>query len=125
MDTSAWIDFFRGTDPLAGKVDEALETGDAALCGPVLLELRRGFKTSRERSLVLPLLESCHYLADPDDLWTAAGDLGFHLGRSGVTVKSLDLLIAAIAITHSVALLTGDRDFKKMQDAGLVLAATR
>ena len=42
VDTSAWIDFFRGRDPLAGWVDEALEANDVAVCGPVHTELRRG-----------------------------------------------------------------------------------
>jgi tRNA(fMet)-specific endonuclease VapC len=121
VDTSAWIDFFRGKDPLATLVDDALETGEAALCGPVLMELRRGFKTSRERTRVLPLLDSCDHLIDPDDLWIAAGDLGFALGRQGVTVKSLDLLIAAIAIAHNVPILTGDRDFERMRGAGVLL----
>jgi predicted nucleic acid-binding protein len=121
VDTSAWIDFFRDRKPLAERVDEVLESGEAAICGPVMAELRRGFRTSRERDQILPLLDGCHYLKDPEDLWAAAGDLGFTLGRKGSTVKTLDLVIAAIALTYDVPILTGDQDFAAIRRLGLPL----
>ena len=70
-----------------------------------------------------PLLEALHQLAEPADLWTAAGDLGFVLARKGVTVKTLDLLIAAHALAHGAAVLTRDADFVAIERArvGLVL----
>src|SRR5262245_51378001 len=110
VDTSAWIEFFRGRDPWAGLVDDALATNDAALCGPVVTELRRGLRNERERDAVLPLLEGCHWLAQPQELWAEAGDLGFALRRRGVTPKTLDLLIAVHALSHSASLLTLDKD---------------
>lgn len=119
IDTSAWIDFFRGRDPLASAVDEALANNEAALCGPVEAELRRGLLNERERQKVLPLLDACHVLAQPEQLWTEAGDLGFALRRRGVTPKTLDLLIAAYALSHSAILLTADTDFAAMQEAGV------
>lgn len=121
LDTSAWIEFFRGRDPIASHVDEALATNQAALCGPIVTELRRGLRSERERKAVLPLLDGCHYLGAPDNLWAEAGDLGFALRRRGVTPKTLDLLIAAHALAHAAALLTRDRDFVVMQKAGVPL----
>lgn len=121
VDTSAWIEFFRGRDPIAGLVDEALATNEAALCGPVMTEIRRGLLNERERKSVLPLLDACHFLASPENLWVEAGDLGFALRRRGVTPKTLDLLIAAHALGHSAGLLTIDRDFAAMQAAGVPL----
>ena len=97
VDTSAWIAFFRDRGPIAAIVDQALEDDDVALCGPVFTELRRGFKSAAERSKTIPLLLACHQLPQPTSLWNEAGDLGFALARKGVTVKSLDLLIAAFA----------------------------
>jgi tRNA(fMet)-specific endonuclease VapC len=120
VDTSAWIEFFRGREPLAGAVDDALAANSACLCGPVSTELRRGL-TKPERARVLPLLTGCHWLAQPDDLWSAAGDLGYALRRQGMTAKTVDLLIAVHALTHSAALLTGDRDFATMRKAGVPL----
>jgi predicted nucleic acid-binding protein len=121
LDTSAWIEFFRGREPMAGQVDDALASNAAAICGPVEFELRRGLANTRERKTVLPLLAGCHFLSQPEDLWIEAGDLGFALRRRGVTPKSMDLIIAAYAMTHSVALLTADKDFHAMHKAGIPL----
>jgi predicted nucleic acid-binding protein len=68
VDTSAWIDFFRGTGPAAEQVDAALGEGEAAWCGPIVTELRRGFVSAKERAQLLPLLEACNWLAQPDAL---------------------------------------------------------
>ncbi|MDQ3036492.1 MAG: PIN domain-containing protein [Myxococcota bacterium] len=122
VDTSAWIAFFRGAEPLASRVDAAIDLDDAAICGPVMCELRRGFMTAAERKKVLPLLGACHALPPPAGLWEDAGDLGFSLRRKGVRVKTLDLLIAVCALHASVPILTADSDFEIMQRAGIPLA---
>jgi predicted nucleic acid-binding protein len=121
VDTSAWIAFFRDRGRVAAIVDRALEDDEAALCGPVLTELRRGFVSTAERSKTIPLLFACHQLPQPASLWDEAGDLGFALARNGVTVKSLDLLIAAYALTHDIPILTLDRDFQLIAHAGVGL----
>jgi len=121
VDTSAWIEFFRDRGPVAARVDQLLESNDVAVCGPILTELRRGFRSAADRNRVLPLLEACHQLAQPGQLWEEAGELGFVLGRKGVSVKTLHLLIAAYALSHFVGLLTADRDFWLIQKAGIPL----
>jgi predicted nucleic acid-binding protein len=122
VDTSAWIDFFRGTGKAADRVDEALAANEAALCGPVVTELRRGLRSPSERRKVIPLLDGCHLLDEPAELWVEAGELGYVLARRGVNVKTLDLLIAAYALSHGVALLAVDSDFDEMRRAGIPLA---
>ncbi len=119
VDTSAWIDFFRDRKPLANIVDQALDENSVALCGPIYTELLRGFKTVQERNKVVPLLQACRVLAQPVDLWETAGQYGFELKRQGITVKTMDLLIACFATSHGLPILTADRDFKLMQSAGL------
>ena len=121
VDTSAWIEFFRGREPLASSVDAALEANEAAVCGPVHAELRRGLASAKERARVLPLLLGCHQLAQPAALWEKAGDLGFTLRRKGVTPKTLDLLIAIYALSHGTDLLTNGKDFRAMQRARVAL----
>jgi predicted nucleic acid-binding protein len=124
IDTSAWIAFFRGHDPAASLVDEMLVNNEAALCGPVEAELRRGFVNLRERNKVMPLLEACHALPQPDRFWAEAGDLGFALRRRGITPKTMDLLIATYALSHAVPILTTDKDFASMRKAGIALHLT-
>jgi predicted nucleic acid-binding protein len=121
IDTSAWVEFFRDRAPVASLVDEALANGEAAVCGPIETEMRRGLLNQRERRKVLPLLQGCHWLSTPENLWLEAGELGYALRRRGVTPKTFDLLIATHALAHDVALLTRDRDFRHMSDAGIAI----
>lgn len=121
VDTSAWIEFFRGNDPVASSVDRALDSDEVAVCSPVLTELRRGLRTPAERRRVLPLLSGCHLPDQPPALWEEAGDLGYALARRGTSVKTLDLLIAAYALSYSMPLLTTDGDFARMRRAGIPL----
>lgn len=102
-------------------MDRVLESDEVALCGPVLTELRRGLRTAAERRRVLPLLSGCHLLEQPPALWEEAGDLGYALARRGASVKTLDLLIAAYALSYTVPLLTTDADFARMRRAGIPL----
>lgn len=93
VDTSAWVDFFRGTEPMATAVDDALTSNEVALCGPIETELRRGLRDPRERKQVLPLFEGCHWSDTPANLWVEAGELGYALRRRGggrQDVRSID-----------------------------------
>jgi predicted nucleic acid-binding protein len=121
IDTSAWIDFFRDAGGAADEVEAALSEGEAAWCGPIAAELRRGFASAKERARVLPLLDGCQWLSQPENLWEEAGDLGYVLRRKGVTVKTFDLLIATYALSHGSALLTVDADFHAMKKKGIPL----
>ncbi len=121
VDTSAWIAFFRDRGPCADRVDRALSDGDAAICGPIRTELRRGLKARAEREQVLLHLAGCDDLPQPSNLWDEAGELGFALARRGVTAKTLDLLIACYALAHRVSLLTTDHDFARIRSAGVPL----
>jgi predicted nucleic acid-binding protein len=118
IDTSAWVDFFRNRRPFADAVSRALDEDEAALCGPVITELRRGLSAA-DRPRVLRSLGGCHVVPQSPLLWAEAGDLGYLLGRRGITVKTLDLLIAATALAHDLPLLTRDADFKHIRDSGV------
>jgi predicted nucleic acid-binding protein len=125
VDTSAWVEFFRGRGELALRVDELLLEDEVALCGPILTELRRGLRSPQERKKVLPLLAGCHTLDSPSDVWSEAGDLGYYLARRGCSASTLDLLIAVHSLAHSVPLLTRDSDFSSMRKAGVPLVLAR
>lgn len=120
VDTSAWIDFF-SAGKLSRRVDQLLEANQAAICGPILTEIYRGFRSAKDRERVMPLFAGCRTLSQPIHLWEEAGQLGFALGKIGRRVKTLDLLIASYALAHQVPLLTGDADFTKMKEAGIPL----
>lgn len=115
IDTSAWIDFFRGAEPVAGLVDRVLVEGIAAMCGVVELELRQGIQPE-ERKAVLSLLSAATRLPTEETDWAQAGDLLASLRRKGVTIPSTDGLIAHLAVRHGVVLLENDGHFGHIPD---------
>ena len=111
VDTSAWIAFFRGDEPVASMVDHVLADGSAARCGVVELELRRGLRAS-ERETVLSLLKSTHRVPTAEADWSMAGDLLASLRETGITIPSTDGLIAHLALQHAAVLLERDDHFR-------------
>jgi predicted nucleic acid-binding protein len=56
----------------------------------------------------LPVLET------PTTLWRDAARLGQSCRAAGLTLLSLDLLIASLAIHHQATVISFDRDFEAM-----------
>lgn len=117
IDTSAWIDFFRGREPHAGLVDAALMDASATVCGMVALELRQGLKANETR--LLKLIAATKYLATLEDDFAEAGTKLARLREKGITVPSSDGLIAQLAIRHSVTLIANDKHFAHFRMFGL------
>lgn len=102
-------------------MDRALQDGSAALAVPIVTELRRGVRSKAERATLILHLQGCPVLPQPENLWEEAGDLGFALARHGISVRTLDLLIATFALAHEVPLLSTDADFVSIRKAGIPL----
>jgi predicted nucleic acid-binding protein len=60
-----------------------------------------------------------------NDAHALAEDVGARLARRGLSVKTLDLLIATYAIAHGARLLTADSDFNGVARAKLGLTLAR
>jgi predicted nucleic acid-binding protein len=114
VDTSVWIDFFRGvksweTERLAGAL-EANE--DIAICGPVLMEIRQGIASDKAVRDIERQLSPLIYLATLRKTYCHAADIYRAARAKGKTIrKTIDCLIAACAIEHRAKLLQHDRDF--------------
>ena len=121
VDTSAWIDFFRGSGKLANEVSDLIDGDLATICGPIVTEIYRGTVRAKERQSLEALLKGIPLLQQPETLWEDAGLLGAFIAKKGFTVKSFDLLIASYAIAADIALLTADRDFNQMRKVGVPL----
>jgi predicted nucleic acid-binding protein len=120
IDTSAWIDVFRGRTPaLAVQVRALIEEERAALCDVVLAEIRIGLR-EEERAKVMSLLEAIPVLPLAREDWASAGDLGAALRTRGRTVPLTDLLIAALCRRTGAAVLTLDGHFCGIEGLRLV-----
>lgn len=112
IDSSIWIDHFRARTPPAVR-RQALELIiDAAvvLAEPIAFEVRRGLRRA-DRARIEAHLLTVPMLETPPDLWSRASRLGQRCAESGLTVGSLDLLIAAVAIARMAEVVTFDDDF--------------
>ena len=118
VDTSVWIDYFRGclspqTDRLHALLDEErIATGDL-----ILTELLQGFRTKSQITAVQQILFRLEYydLAGKTVALKAAENYRL-LRKKGVTVrKTIDVIIGTFCIERNIALLHSDRDFDPME----------
>jgi predicted nucleic acid-binding protein len=114
VDSSVWIDYFRGTvTPETDRLDALLGTQQLGIGDIVLAEVLQGFDSDRSFEQGLRLLSSLVLteIGGRDVAVQAARNFRF-LRAKGVTVrKTIDTLIATRCIIDGHALLYSDRDF--------------
>lgn len=116
VDTSIWIDFFQAPDSNTATILESLirDHNRIAVCGIVLQEVLQGirapksFESVRERLLKFPFIEFQR------ETWLLAASLYRDLRAVGITLPSVDVSIAAIAIQNDMQLFTNDRHFDEV-----------
>jgi predicted nucleic acid-binding protein len=115
VDTTVWVDFFRGVDSRVNRTFRQLIEDEEDLCLTSfnLTEILQGIKheplyeATKRHLLAFPLFE-------PDEVSTYvhAADIYRVCQRRGRTIRStIDCLIAAIAMERDLVLLHNDRDF--------------
>jgi predicted nucleic acid-binding protein len=121
VDSSVWIDFFRGSDtPAKAKLKALLADGSSGIIVPdlVLYEVLRGFRHEREYRNALQLMRGFIWESafSPELAQEAAQHYRAMVGQ-GFTIRSaLDVMIGAFCIERGYTLLHNDRDFATMHD---------
>ncbi|MFM2059869.1 MAG: hypothetical protein RLY71_4254 [Pseudomonadota bacterium] len=126
VDSSVWIDYFRGTvTPQTDRLDallgqEVIATGDL-----ILAEVLQGFASERDFNQARKLLTSLEIVDLVGQEMAIQAARNFRTLRArGITVrKTIDTLIATRCIESDYALLYSDRDFDPfVEHLGLVSA---
>ena len=122
VDTSVWIDFFRGRAPAVEKLLSLLDRDEVALPVPVRIEILSGARKSERQRLVrvlsaLPVLYPTEALWRRIDGWVAEG------AAAGQRFGVGDLLVAALAVEHDCALWSLDGVFTRMARLRMVTLA--
>lgn len=115
VDSSVWIDFFRGTaSPQVELLDALLGKEPLALGDLILAEVLQGFPSDREFNQARRLLMRFERVAIVDTETAIQAAKNFRTLRSkGITVrKTIDTLIATCCIQKGHLLLHRDRDFE-------------
>jgi predicted nucleic acid-binding protein len=114
VDTSMWIEAWRHTgDPAARECVLRWYDDDlAAVCYPVVLELIGGARTPAEVASIQAHFTHLPFLSVNNRVWEAAGEYAFTLLRKGLTIPTMDVLIATTAAVHEVPLLHRDEHYR-------------
>ncbi len=114
VDSSVWIDYFRGTATPQAEMLDALLGHEPLIVGDLILaEVLHGFGSDRDFNQAKKLLTSLDVvnLVNPDIAIQAARNFRT-LRAMGITVrKTIDTLIATRCIQSRFTLLYSDRDF--------------
>lgn len=116
VDSSVWIDFFRGDPGAVARLDSLLEDDRVAICGPVVAEVSSGARTATVFRELGARLGALPMLATPTDLWERVAGARFALARRGTQAHLIDLAIAITASEAGHSLLTRDRDFSTISE---------
>ena len=114
VDSSAWVEFLRGTGSRAHlHLRSALQEDGLASTDVILMEILAGARDGEDRDRLRRLLFGLDFLAveGPAD-YESAAELYRLCRRGGETPRKLsDCLIAAVAIRNGAELLCEDADF--------------
>ena len=126
VDSSVWIDYFRGiATPQTDRLDALLGVQPLATGDVVLAEVLQGFTGEPDFNKALQLLTSLQVIEVGGQDVAIPAARNFRLLRShGVTVRrTIDTLIATRCILSGHVLLFSDRDFDPfVEHLGLVSA---
>ncbi|MDR0777589.1 MAG: PIN domain nuclease [Azonexus sp.] len=114
VDSSVWIDYFRGTPtPQTEKLDALLGVEPIATGDLVLTEVLQGFASDRDFNQAKQLMTSLVIVDLAGQNIAIQAAKNFRLLRSrGITVrKTIDTVIATRCIESGLPLLYSDRDF--------------
>ena len=117
VDTSAWIEYFRGGLPdVVGKVDRALDRDLVGVGDLVYCEVMQGIRSPSERGAVSSLLLSLPQFDMVGFSMAEKSAANYRLLRSkGVTVrKTIDVLIGTFCSEHGFQIVHNDSDFELM-----------
>lgn len=114
VDSSVWIDFFRGaTTPETERLDVLLGSEPLAAGDLILVEVLQGFGSEKDFNKARRLLTALDVITlGGEDIALQAARNYRALRAQGVTIrKTIDTIIATRCIEDDFALLYNDRDF--------------
>ena len=112
IDTSAWVEFLRGTGSPACDRVEAILDGEIATCDPIRMEVLAGARDEHHLERLRRLLARASVLPTTRADYDEAAALFRRCRREGSTIRRLiDCLIASVAIRAATPILHNDGDF--------------
>ena len=111
VDTNIIIDYWNDPDE---KFTEIFKNEDIAICGIVEAELLHGARSEKELQNITEAI-SCFTKFAVGENWNGLGHMLNRLRKGGVTLPFTDAVIAQVAITNGLSVLTNDNHFRLIQ----------
>ena len=118
VDTTVWIDFFtaRSSGHVTALEGLIINREDICICGIVLTEVLQGIRKDSEFKKTRDLFNNLLFLPMPYAVVLKASEIYRGLRRKGITIrKSVDCMIASVAIENDIPLLHNDKDFEAIE----------
>ena len=118
VDTTVWIDFFaaRSSSHVVALENLLINRKDICICGIVLTEVLQGIRKDSEFKKTRDLFNNLLFLPMPYPVFLKASEIYRSLRRQGITIrKSVDCMIASVALENNIPLLHNDKDFKVIE----------
>ena len=114
VDTTVWIDFFAGQTLTHIETFESLleQEEDICICGIILTEVLQGIRKETEFKKTKNLFNSLIFLPMSYSTFLQSAEIYRKLRQKGITIrKSIDCMIASVALENNISLLHNDKDF--------------
>ncbi|EDN66235.1 PilT-like protein [Beggiatoa sp. PS] len=115
VDSSAWIDFFRCQNLQHVTRLKSLihQNEELAICGVIMTEILQGIRDENQYQMTKTRLDTLIFLPMTRTTYVTAANIYRTLRNKGLTIrKSIDCMIASVALENNVFLLHNDRDFE-------------
>ncbi len=117
VDTSVWIDYFKGQNGYIVNLMDAIFTKNSIYVPKVVIaELMQGCKSEKEISVVEEFLDAFYIIDNSQNTWIKAGKLSFLMKKQGKTVNLIDCYISVIARENDCAVFTLDKHFDDIKN---------
>lgn len=112
VDSSVWVDAWRGRQRgLAATLTALIESGEAAMNPLIYTELLQGALHARHQEEIATLLQPIALLPLPNMVWTESPRMYLRLRQQGLTLTTIDCLIATHVMLEHHDLWSLDKIF--------------
>jgi predicted nucleic acid-binding protein len=118
VDTTVWIEYFRRKKgkknlEIINLIRKLEAEARIVTCGIILAEFICGLGKSQKELMARQMVELHDYLEIPKEVYVFAAELSAKLRNKGLKTPLSDCLIAAVALSYGVTLVTDDSHFKR------------
>ena len=119
VDSSIWIDFFRGSHDAVETLSAIIRGHRVVICGQIMQEVLQGSRDASAFDKIERKMSIWDYEAERAEDFRLAARLFAQLRWKGVTVPPSDCLIAAVARRCRLPIYASDPHFSKIPQVRL------